>query len=192
MTIDDAGADVGPPASSSSSSAGAGPPDDGAPLTVEAATGMPHEPRPTGSDDVLATRDPLAGPWRVEVAERSMVPAIEPGDWLLVDPTVRTWPRRGAIVVFREPGSDLLAIKRVAARTGDTVVTPDGSRHRLAVDEAWLLGDAPGSHDSRHYGPVALDRLRARAWFRYGPPGRVGLLAGAPGSVALRRLSGRG
>lgn len=104
-----------------------------------------------------------------------MAPALRPGDWLLVDPTVGSWPRRGAIVVFREPGSDLLVVKRVAARGGDQVSTEFGP-HRLAPDEAWLLGDAPGSHDSRHYGPVARHRLVARAWFRYGPLGRVGRL----------------
>src|SRR5207249_3742331 len=61
------------------------------------------------------------GPWRVVVSEASMAPTIEPGDWLLVDPTIARWPRGGSIVVFREPGSDLLAIKRVAARPGDHV-----------------------------------------------------------------------
>ena len=33
----------------------------------------------------------LRGPWRVAVAEASMAPAIESGDWLLVDPTTRRW-----------------------------------------------------------------------------------------------------
>ena len=40
----------------------------------------------------------LRGPWRVAVTESSMHPAIEPGDWLLVDPTTARWPRRGSIV----------------------------------------------------------------------------------------------
>jgi signal peptidase I len=114
--------------------------------------------------------------WRVRVAEPSMRPALEPGDWLLVDPTVRAWPRRGTIVVVREPGSDLLAIKRVAARPGDVIRTPDGPI-RLGPSQAWLLGDDRlHSRDSRRYGPVGLDRLVARAWFRYGPEGRIGRL----------------
>lgn len=104
-----------------------------------------------------------------------MSPTLEPGDWLLVDPTVGRWPRRGSIVVFREPASELLVVKRVAAGPGDTVPTELGP-HRLGPDEAWLVGDAPGSHDSRHYGPVALGRLVARAWFRYGPLRRIGPL----------------
>ena len=110
------------------------------------------------------------------VVEDSMRPAIESDDWLLVDPTTKTWPRRGSIVVFREPETDLLAIKRVAARPGDHVRIPERLLH-LEPDEAWLLGDAAEiSIDSRRYGPVQLDRLVGRAWFRYGPPGRIGRL----------------
>jgi signal peptidase I len=104
-----------------------------------------------------------------------MAPALVPGDWLLVDPTVRRWPRRGSIVVVREPESDVLVIKRVAGRPDDTIPTEFGAL-LLAPDEAWLEGDAPGSHDSRHYGPVSIDRLVARAWLRYGPLRRIGLL----------------
>ena len=55
-----------------------------------------------------------------------MRPAIEPGDWLLVDPTTDRWPRRGSVVVFREPDSDELAIKRIAAGPGDRVPYADG------------------------------------------------------------------
>jgi signal peptidase I len=116
-----------------------------------------------------------------------MRPTIEPGDWLLVDPTVGRWPRRGSVVVFLEPGLDVLAIKRVAARPGDVVhgvrVTDPETGHdvevaiRLIPDEAWLLGDDPTSSiDSRRYGPVALDRLVGRAWFRYAPLRRIGIL----------------
>ena len=130
-----------------------------------------------------AVEDARDGPWRVIVAEASMRPALEPGDWLLVDPTVRAWPRRGTIVVVREPDGDLLAIKRVFARPGDVLRTATGPI-RLGPDEAWLLGDdRTVSRDSRAYGPVALDRLVARAWFCYGPGGRTGRLdpARAPG-----------
>jgi signal peptidase I len=114
-----------------------------------------------------------------------MRPAIEPGDWLLVDPTVRHWPRRGSIVVFREPDSDGLAVKRVGGRGGDRVPFADGFLH-LAPDEAWLLSDADSEttaaagfgppHDSRAYGPVPERLLVARAWFRYAPVRRLGRL----------------
>jgi signal peptidase I len=116
----------------------------------------------------------LRGTWRVAVAEESMAPALLPADWLLLDPTVTRWPRHGSVVVFREPGTQILAIKRVAARPGDRVRISQGILH-LAADEAWLLGDNPGpSIDSRRYGPVPLEALVGRAWFRYGPPGRIG------------------
>jgi signal peptidase I len=122
------------------------------------------------------------GPWRVLVTEDSMRPALEPGDWLLVDPTIRVWPRRGSVVVVREPGTDLLAIKRIAARPGDVIRTRDGPI-RLSRTQAWLLGDDRArSVDSRRYGPVELDRLVARAWYRYGPRGRMGRLERSVGT----------
>ena len=48
--------------------------------------------------------------------------------------------------------------------------------------QAWLLGDdRAASRDSRRYGPVELDRLVARAWYRYGPRGRTGGLERSAG-----------
>ena len=131
----------------------------------------------------------LRGPWRVVVEEASMLPAIHPGDWLLVDPSVAAWPRRGSIVVFREPETGGLSVKRVAGRPGDWVPFEDGYLH-LGPDEAWLLSDASAEVtaaagfgapiDSRRYGPVTLEHLAGRAWFRYGPLERFGLLPGRP------------
>jgi signal peptidase I len=115
-----------------------------------------------------------------------MAPTIQPGDWLLVDPTTARWPRQGSIVVFREPDSDLLAIKRVAARPGGRVELDHG-HIVLDPDDAWLLSDAPDAEllaagagqpiDSRRYGPVPVDALVGRVWFRYGPLERIGRLA---------------
>jgi len=114
-----------------------------------------------------------------------MLPVLAAGDWLLIDPTIRRWPRRGSIVVFREPGSGELAVKRVAGRPGDRVPFEGGYLH-LADDEAWLLSDASAGAtaeagfgppvDSRQYGPVPLECLVGRAWFRYGPLRRLGRL----------------
>ena len=70
-----------------------------------------------------------------------MSPTIESGDWLLVDPTTARWPRAGSIVVFREPDTDVLAIKRVAAGPGARVEL-DAGHLILGPDEAWLLSDA--------------------------------------------------
>ncbi len=114
-----------------------------------------------------------------------MLPALEPGDWLLVDPTIRRWPRNGTLVVVREPDGGALAVKRVAAGPLSRVPYADGYLH-LAEDEAWLVSDATAEVtsaagfgepiDSRRYGPVPLACLVGRPWFRYGPPRRVGRL----------------
>ena len=115
-----------------------------------------------------------------------MLPAIEPGDWLLVDPTTIRWPRRGSVVVFREPDGGALAVKRVAAGPGDRVPFAEGFLE-LADDEAWLRSDATAEDaasrgfgaptDSRVYGPVPVELLVGRAWFRYAPLRRIGLIA---------------
>ncbi len=114
-----------------------------------------------------------------------MLPAIRPGDWLLVDPTVTHWPAAGSVVVFREPTSQVLAVKRVAAGPGETVPFEGGFLH-LAEDEAWLTADADPPTaavagfgppvDSNRFGPVPLSQLVGRAWFRYAPLRRVGRL----------------
>lgn len=141
-------------------------------------------------------RDVLArarGPWRVAVVEGSMLPAIAPGDWLLVDPTVRRWPQRGSVVVFEPPDSAGLSIKRVAAGPND-VIQFGGGYLRLGHDEAWLLSDADEAaaaaagfgapRDSRQFGPVPLELLIGRAWFRYAPLRRIGRIGRARGIAA--------
>jgi signal peptidase I len=126
------------------------------------------------------------GPWRVAVTEGSMLPAIEPGDWLAVNPRAGRWPRRGSVVVVREPMSEALAIKRVAAGPGEQVRFADGYL-TLGPDEAWLLADASTAAageagygppiDSNRFGPVTVDRLVGRVLFRYGPLRRFGRIA---------------
>jgi signal peptidase I len=120
-----------------------------------------------------------------------MVPAIQPGDWLVLNPLAARWPGRGAVVVFREPLGEALAIKRVAARTGDRVPFAGGYL-TLAPGEAWLAADADekaaaaaGSGppiDSQRFGPVEVDGLVGRVLFRYWPLRRFGRIAakGAP------------
>jgi signal peptidase I len=148
------------------------------------------EPRRTAGLDHVRTgrrdatlRQRFSGPWRVVVSEASMSPTIQPGDWLLVDPTTARWPRVGSIVVFREPDTELLAIKRVAASPGQRVEL-DAGHLILAGDEAWLLSDASDAEllargsgepvDSRRYGSVPVEALVGRAWFRYAPIERIG------------------
>lgn len=107
-----------------------------------------------------------------------MAPALLPGDWLILDPTCDRWPRPGTIVVVREPGTGILAVKRVAARgarVARPVRLPDGTVRVLARREGWVVGDAAeGSIDSRTYGPLDADDIVARAWLRYGPLRRIG------------------
>jgi len=116
-----------------------------------------------------------------------MVPAVQPGDWLIVNPLVRGWPGRGSVVVFREPLGGALAIKRVSARPGERVPFAAGYL-TLASDEAWLTADADEKAaaaagfgppiDSQRFGPVSLDGLVARVLFRYGPFRRIGRIRG--------------
>ena len=115
-----------------------------------------------------------------------MAPAILPGDWLVVNPRVSRWPRKGSVVVFREPLSETLAIKRVAAGPGDQVRFGGGFL-TLAADEAWLTADADEKAaaavgfgppvDSNRFGPVSEDDLVARVLFRYAPLRRFGRIA---------------
>ena len=112
-----------------------------------------------------------------------MLPAIAPGDWLVVDPTVTRWPSNGSIVLFREPDDGSLAIKRITAGPSEQVRFAGGYLV-LAADEAWLTSDADEKTtaaagfgppvDSNRFGPVSLELLVGRVLFRYGPLGRVG------------------
>jgi nickel-type superoxide dismutase maturation protease len=93
---------------------------------------------------------------RVRVAERSMEPALRPGDWLLVRRTRRIRP--GQIVLARHPGRpEMLILKRVARRA-------DGGW--------WLESDNPdaGAVDSRRFGPVPGSLIEGRVLFRYWRP----------------------
>jgi hypothetical protein len=106
------------------------------------------------------------------------------------------------VVVFREPDGERLAIKRVAAGPGQRVPFADGYLE-LAEDEAWLLSDASPDAtasagfgepiDSRRYGPVQLDLLVGRAWFRYAPLRRIGRIprsSSRDDDQALERFGG--
>jgi len=97
--------------------------------------------------------------WRVAVAERSMEPALHPGDWLLVCRTmVPGRPLRvhaGQIVVARHPGrAGLLVVKRAARRE---------------AGGWWLASDNPeaGAVDSRAFGVVPSSLIEGRMLLRY-------------------------
>jgi signal peptidase I len=119
----------------------------------------------------------------VAVTEGSMVPAILPGDWLVLNPLATHWPPRGSVVVFNEPFGSTIQVKRVGALAGDQVPFANGFL-QLGPGEAWLTADADekaaaavGSGppvDSNRFGPVSEDELVGRVLFRYWPPRRIG------------------
>jgi nickel-type superoxide dismutase maturation protease len=98
--------------------------------------------------------------WRIAVAERSMEPALLPGDWLLVwrrlgtrSPTVKP----GQLVIARHPGRPgMLLVKRVAWRE---------------AGGWWLTSDNPraGGVDSFRFGLVPPDQVEGRVLLRYWP-----------------------
>jgi Peptidase S24-like len=107
-----------------------------------------------------AARWPLRWPlWRVAVAERSMEPALRPGDWLLAWRGFRRrhppLARAGQLVIARYPGpTDILLVKRAVREQ------PGGW---------WLESDNPaaGAVDSRSFGPVPPELIEGRVLLRY-------------------------
>ena len=98
---------------------------------------------------------------RVEVVGDSMVPALAPGDRLVVVRPVRA--RVGDLVAVADPRVPARTmVKRVAARGAEGVT---------------VLGDNPAaSTDSRTFGPFPPGAVRGRAVYRYFPDDRRGLL----------------
>jgi len=99
--------------------------------------------------------------WRVAVAERSMEPALRPGDWLIVrrtmDPGRSLRLRPGQVVVARHPGrGGMLIVKRLARRDGGGW---------------WLASDNPaaGAVDSAAFGAVPAALIQGRVLGRYWP-----------------------
>jgi signal peptidase I len=107
-------------------------------------------------------------PFRVEVVGASMVPALRPGDWALAIAPRRF--ARGDVVVVEHPGRPgYEMVKRLVGIPGDAV----GDGRVLGSDEFWVEGDsAKGSTDSRYFGPVRRERLKAKVLLVYWPPER--------------------
>jgi hypothetical protein len=100
-----------------------------------------------------------------------MAPTLAPGDWALV-----VTPSRfavGDVVVVEHPQrpSDEPAyemVKRLVGGPGDRI-----AGRELGENEFWVEGDmASASTDSRHFGPVALEGLKARVLLVYWPKHR--------------------
>lgn len=92
---------------------------------------------------------------RVAVAERSMLPALRPGDWLLAWRTTRIRPGQ-VVLAYHPEKSGLLLVKRAAWR--------EEGGWWLASDNA-----VPGAEDSARFGPVPEDKIVAVVLARYWP-----------------------
>ena len=85
-----------------------------------------------------------------KIADRSMEPTVEPGDYVLVN----GWfgrIRNGDIVVLRHPSKDMFIIKRVS---------------RVENGRYFVVGDNSGlSQDSREFGAVDGGLIVGRVFF---------------------------
>jgi nickel-type superoxide dismutase maturation protease len=120
--------------------------------------------------------------WRIAVAERSMEPALRPGDWLLVRRRVRPGGSLpvtpGRLVIARHPRRPgLLLVKRAVRQM------PTGW---------WLESDNPaaGAVDSRQFGPVDCSLIEGLVLVRYRRA--PGLSPGPGGPEGGRRPGGSG
>lgn len=96
-----------------------------------------------------------------------MAPTLLPGDWVLVV-SPRDYARDDVVVVEHpgRPGYEM--VKRIHGVPGEFVGTRE-----LGLGEYWVEGDfAHASTDSRQFGPVTREELRAKAVLIYWPPGR--------------------
>lgn len=137
----------------------------------------------------------------------SMVPALENGEFLLVNKLayVASTPDRGDVVVFRSPAKpDEDLVKRIIGLPNETVEFHDGGvyvdgrrlaegeyfagvtgtragRSLVVPDQAYfVLGDNRGqSIDSRSFGIVPEASIVGKVWLVYWPVGQFGVLPGA-------------
>ena len=93
-----------------------------------------------------------------------MVPALLPGDWVLVDEHAyrHRLPHRGDIVVASDPlEPNRTIVKRVTGIDLHGAIRLEGD-------------NAEESTDSRQFGPVPAANLRGRVRWHYWPLGRLG------------------
>jgi nickel-type superoxide dismutase maturation protease len=91
----------------------------------------------------------------VAVDGDSMLPALAPGDWLVVLPGAR--PRPGDVVVARHPErADVLIVKRVAHRSGSGWWLESDNQRARGRRDSWDFGAVPDC--------LVLGRVVARYW----------------------------
>ena len=134
---------------------------------------------------------------RFAVREDSMVPTLEPEDWVVARRRTGS-PRRGDIVVFPDPAdAHRSLIKRVIGLPGEHIgvdagrVTVDGAlladrwangatrpdgHWSIGDDEVWVLGDNRGrsASDGRQVGPTPIGDIEWIVIARYWPARRLG------------------
>jgi nickel-type superoxide dismutase maturation protease len=93
---------------------------------------------------------------RFRVEDESMRPALQPGDYVLVNRWAYRFraPKRGDLVVVTDPeAAERFLVKRVSNTTG--------------TNEIELTGDnRAASRDSRAFGPVPVERIVGKVWLR--------------------------
>jgi len=129
---------------------------------------------------------------RYTIAEASMTPALEPGDFIIAQ--LRREPvQRGDIIVFNHPHRPSFElVKRVVGLPGESVVISGGQVHcndaivaepwadgptfpdgiwQIGRDEVFVLGDnrSASAADSRMLGPIELSGTHWQAVARYWP-----------------------
>jgi signal peptidase I len=106
-------------------------------------------------------------PSRVEIEGGSMAPTLAPGDRAMSVPLRR--PKVDDVVIVEHPGRPgYEVVKRLVAAPGGRI----GDR-TLGPDEWWIEGDlAAASTDSRQFGPVRREALKAKVVLVYWPKAR--------------------
>ncbi len=156
---------------------------------------MPDAPPASSPDPRPEPRWPRRSVRHVVVADESMAPTLRPGDRLLVDRRAYRdeAPRVGDVVVLADPEQPgRWLVKRVAAVGPGRFWPSDGGPLPVAGPETdgslppgravepvslapasvYVLGDGPGSRDSRQFGPVPGSAIVGRAYRRYAPADR--------------------
>lgn len=88
------------------------------------------------------------------VSGDSMIPTLQPGDTLVINRFAyrHSPPKPGDILVFRDPRTQILAVKRVRALAEDQYI--------------YLTGDNQAeSVDSRHFGAIRGDMVVGKVLF---------------------------